>query len=76
MLVSESEMPSCDDFAAVLRNFFQCGPFFRGDSSLRLDSCSDFPSLNREVLVAGAFVLQTSAHCVTIRVATSSLMPQ
>ena len=52
---TESEVLSCDDFA-VSRNSFQCGPFIRGDSSLRLDSCRDFPLLCREIsemLVAG-----------------------
>ena len=52
---TESEVLGCDDFA-VSRNFFQCGPFIRGDSSLRLDSCRDIPLLCREIsemLVAG-----------------------
>ena len=70
---TESEVLSCDDFA-VSRNSFQCGPFIRGDSSLRLDSCRDFPLLCREIsemLVAGT---RTSDVCALLNKYASNLL--
>ena len=52
LLSSEPEVLGCDDFAVSGDLFEGCS--FRGDSSLRLDSCRDFPLLGGEVLVAGS----------------------
>ena len=50
----ESDVLGSDEFA-VSSDFFECDPFSRGDSSLRLDAWRDFPLLSKsgEVLVVG-----------------------
>ena len=65
--LSESEMLGSE---ALSSKYFECGPFFRGDSSLRLDELldtwRDFPLLTKERLVVGICALWGKYNCALL----------